>query len=468
MIEKLEEFCCLLRKNSVRVSVGEVLDATRVAQVVGLSSPGDLRAALRATLVKKVGDQRTFDELFSLYFLRGADLARDLYGTPVAELLFDLGLTEDDIERIVAILGDQAAQMSQAARSSLGLRAMDVTPLLRLAGTELEHTRITSPLQVGYHTHRLLSAMNVPEAERELERVAALVARALGEAQAQALRKALALNLAALRQAIRRHVQEEFEKQNIDWLAELRGRTLSQKPFSQLAPEELVRLRSEVSRLARKLRAQASLRPKIERRGRLDARRTVRRSLRTGGIPFELKRRRRRVERPRLVVLCDISDSVRNVSRFFLELVYTLQELFDRVRSFVFVSDLGETTDLFRSCDIDRAVDLAYRGAVIHVHSNSNYGRALEIFSARYADAVTGKTTVIVIGDARNNYNPPNADRLSELRRRAKRVLWLNPEPPAAWGFGDSAMRDYEPYCDRVELAHNLDSLRKVIDELVL
>jgi uncharacterized protein with von Willebrand factor type A (vWA) domain len=102
------------------------------------------------------------------------------------------------------------------------------------------------------------------------------------------------------------------------------------------------------------------------------------------------------------------------------------------------------------------------------VQANSNYGRAFETFGTRHADAVTSKTTVIVIGDARNNYNPPNADRLAEVRRRAKRLIWLNPELPGAWGFGDSAMKDYEPHCDRVVVAYNLESLRKVVDELVL
>jgi uncharacterized protein with von Willebrand factor type A (vWA) domain len=221
-------------------------------------------------------------------------------------------------------------------------------------------------------------------------------------------------------------------------------------------------------RLARKLRSQASYRPKLERRGRLDVRRTLRRSLASGGVPFQLKRRLRRKDRPRLVILCDISDSVRHVSRFMLELVYTLQELFARVRSFVFVSELGETTQLFSQFEIDRAIELAYGGAVIPVQANSNYGRALEIFATRHLDAVTSRTTVIVIGDARNNYNPPNAERLAELRRRARRVLWLNPELPGAWGFGDSAMRDYEPHVTRAVVAYNLESLRKVVDELVL
>ena len=235
-----------------------------------------------------------------------------------------------------------------------------------------------------------------------------------------------------------------------------------------MSPDELDRLREEVARLCQKLRTAVSLRPKIQKRGRLDARRTIRASLATGGIPIRLLNRKKKVERPRLVIMLDVSDSVRHVARFMLQFVYTLQELFSKVRTFIFVSDLGETTELFKRHPIERAVDLAFGGAVINVYANSNFGRAFQTFRTRFLDAVTGKTTVLVIGDGRNNYNPPHAGALAEIRARAKRVLWLNPEPPLSWGFGDSAMRDYEPHTDKVVVAHNLASLKRVIDELVL
>jgi uncharacterized protein with von Willebrand factor type A (vWA) domain len=473
VLDRLETFCGLLRKNHVRVSVSEVVDAVQAVRAVGLESPGDLRATLAATLVKRPGDASTFDELFTLFFLRGGELARGLEGAALAPLLAELGLAEDDIERLFAVLADQAAQLSAVARAGLGLGTGDVVSLLRMTGAGggqgmTGANRIVSPLHIGYHTHRLLEQLGLGAAERELARIAERVARELGPAAAEALRSVIARNLAQLRGAVRRHVQDEFEKQNRDLMQDLRLRTLAEKPFSALREEEIRKLRAEVVRLARKLRSQASYRPKIERRGRLDVRRTLRRSLASGGVPFQLRRRLRRKERPRLVILCDISDSVRHVSRFMLELVYTLQELFARVRSFVFVSDLGETTQLFSQFEIDRAIELAYGGAVIPVQANSNYGRALEIFATRFLDAVTSRTTVIIIGDARNNYNPPNAERLSELRLRARRVLWLNPELPGAWGFGDSAMRDYEPHVTRAVVAYNLESLRRVVDDLVL
>jgi uncharacterized protein with von Willebrand factor type A (vWA) domain len=194
----------------------------------------------------------------------------------------------------------------------------------------------------------------------------------------------------------------------------------------------------------------------------------LRKALGTGGVPFSLQLRRARIERPKLVVLCDISDSVRHVSRFMLQFAYTLQELFSEVRSFVFVSDLAECTSLFRRYELHKAVDVAYAGGVVNVYANSNFGRAFATFARDHIDAVGGRTTVIVIGDGRNNYNPTETWALAAIRARGKRLLWLNPEPPASWAFGDSAMRDYEPLCDRVEAVNNLDSLARVVDDLVL
>jgi uncharacterized protein with von Willebrand factor type A (vWA) domain len=275
-------------------------------------------------------------------------------------------------------------------------------------------------------------------------------------------------NLGQLRGSVRAYVQRQFQQRQVQFTERFRRDLLANKPFSTLSPDELRRLRDEVVRLAQKLRAQASLRRKITRRGRLDPRRTMRAAMATGGVPFFPRWRKRREERPRLLVLCDISDSVRHVSRFMLQFAYTLQDLFEKVRSFVFVAELGECTDLFREHEIDHAINLVERAGVINVYANSNYGRSLRMFADRYLDAVTPRTTVLVIGDGRNNYNAPEPEALQAIADRCRRLLWLNPEPAVSWGFGDSAMRLYAPICDDVETVNNLETLRRVVDELVL
>ena len=167
------------------------------------------------------------------------------------------------------------------------------------------------------------------------------------------------------------------------------------------------------------------------------------------------------------MVLCDVSDSVRNVSRFMLQFVYSLQDLYSRVRSFIFVSELGEITQLFEEQEINEAIEQSLTGSIINVFAHSDFGRAFRSFHRDHIAAVNNKTTVIVLGDARNNYNLPHEWVLKEIRQRAKQLIWLNPENRLTWGFGDSEMDRYLPYCDLVEECRNLNQLYRVIDRLV-
>jgi uncharacterized protein with von Willebrand factor type A (vWA) domain len=187
-----------------------------------------------------------------------------------------------------------------------------------------------------------------------------------------------------------------------------------------------------------------------------------------GGFPARLAFRRRRPERPDVVVLCDVSDSVRYVSRLMLVFVHTLQELFTRVRSFVFVSDLGEVTAAFRKeRDVARAAHLATAARVVSLFGNSNYGRALKTFHEQFRGAVTRRTTVIIIGDGRSNYHPPNGWVLDELRRRARHLVWICPEERWAWGQGDSEMPLYASKVERVATVTTLAELEGAADALV-
>jgi uncharacterized protein with von Willebrand factor type A (vWA) domain len=237
--------------------------------------------------------------------------------------------------------------------------------------------------------------------------------------------------------------------------------------IASLTPDEVKRMRAVVRRLAERLKARLSRRRKVRRRGQLSVRRTLRKNYATGGDPYKLVFRSKRPERPEIMVLCDVSDSVRNVSRLMLQFVYTLQELYSRVRSFVFVSDIGEVTHLFKSMDVSTAVDLATAGKVINLAANSNYGHALKLFHSTFLGGVTRRTTVIVIGDGRSNYNPPNAWALAEVKRKCKRLIWLCPEEQHSWGFGDSEMPLYARNCTRVESVRSLDDLNRVADELM-
>jgi uncharacterized protein with von Willebrand factor type A (vWA) domain len=243
---------------------------------------------------------------------------------------------------------------------------------------------------------------------------------------------------------------------------------LLDKSFYYLSPTEIRQMREAVSGLARKLKNLMAIRRKRAKRGRLDVKATLRNSMEFGGVPFRIRYEKKRKERPQVVILCDISDSVRNVSRFMLQFVHSLQDMYSRVRSYVFVAEIAEVSKLFADNDIQTAIHDAINGNVVNVYAHSDFGRAFKDFHADHIDVIDSRTTVIILGDARNNYNAAQEWVLRDIRERAKQVIWLNPENRSTWGFGDSEMSKYQKHCDMVEECRNLRQLYKVVDNLIL
>ncbi len=273
--------------------------------------------------------------------------------------------------------------------------------------------------------------------------------------------------LKALDDIIRRYVRMEREKRDIKQKEDQRLNQIGEKSFYYLTEDELKKMNEAVTRLAQRLKNVITVRRKRSKKGRFDIKRTLRQNLEYGGVPFKLRFEKRKKERPQVVILCDVSDSVRNASRFMLQFVYSLQDLYSRVRSFIFVADIGEVTECFRNNDAKEALDVALKGDIINVYAHSNFGYAFRNFVTDHIGSVNKRTTVIVLGDARNNYNLPHDWCLREIRQRAKKVIWLNPESRNTWGFGDSEMDRYAPHCDLVEECRNLNQLYRVVDRLV-
>ncbi|WP_243338545.1 VWA domain-containing protein [Anaeromyxobacter soli] len=462
MYARVAEFAGLLRTNGVRVSPAEVADAVEAAALVGASERGSFRAALRATLVKRSRDVPVFDGLFDLYFsaLGGAlgGLERGVVGELDAQ-----GLLEgDDLELVARTMEELLRGMSPLARAALGGDPALLARLLRGAALQVDFGAFASAGAAGFQARRLLAAAGGGALEDDaaaLER--ALRERGLGAGARQLVTATLESALRKVEEAARRWAELEG-----------RARTLRAGPLpGGLAPvsrEEAARVELAVRRLAERLRARLVRRERSRRRGALAVRRTLRRNLALGGVPARLVFRHRRRERPEVVVLCDVSESVRHVTRLMLLFLYTLQSLFTRVRTFVFVSDLAEVTERLRAeRDPTRAAQLAVAARAVSLSANSNYGRALKAFHDDFRGAVTRRTTVIVIGDGRNNYNAPEAWVLDELRRRARRLLWICPEPRMAWGMGDSEMPLYAPRCTRVATLSSLEELEGIADALV-
>jgi uncharacterized protein with von Willebrand factor type A (vWA) domain len=461
---RLVEFARLLRQNGVRVSPSEVTDAGRAVALAGLGDRASFRAALRATLVKRAADVPLFDELFQLYF---SGLGRLLDGLERG-LLADLGrpglLQGDDLREAALALQQLLGTLSPLARAALTGERGAVARAFEGAVRGLDFSALVTTAQVSFYGRRLFGAAGGGAAASDLARVEEdLRRRPLSPRALDLLSGRLRAVLDALEEAARRYAALEARARG----QARRRRSLAPSGFQALSREELARMETAVRRLAERLRARLASRARA-RRGALHVRRTLRRNMGLGGFPARLAFRRGRPERPDVVVLCDVSDSVRHVSRLMLLFVHALQGLFTRVRSFVFVSELGEVTAAFRAeRDLARAADLATAGQHVSLHGNSNYGRALALFHERHRGAVTRRTTVLVIGDGRSNYHPPQAWVLDELRRRARRVLWICPEERWAWGQGDSEMPLYASKVDRVAVVTSLGALEEVADALV-
>ena len=464
MEARVAEFSRILRTNGVRVSPAEVQDAVVAAAMVGVEDRAAFRAALRTSLVKRSRDVPVFDALFDVYF---SALGRVLEGVEKGLLagIEAEGLLEgDDLEMLARTLSELLASMSPLARAALEGDAGALARLFSGAALQVSPGGLGSAASAGFHARRLLAAAGGGAAADDLARLErALRERGLDPAALALVADRLAAALRRVEDAARRWAEAEGSVRT----ARPRTEALS-TGRTPVTREEIQRAEGAVRRLAERLRTRLVRRERSRRRGALAVRRTLRKNLGVGGLPARLVFRRRHPERPDVVVLCDVSESVRHVTRLMLLFLFTLQSLFTRVRTFVFVSDLAEVTAALRAeRDPARAADLAVAERVVSLAANSNYGRALRTFHRSFMGAVTRRTTVLVVGDGRNNYNAPEAWVLDEIRRKAKRLLWICPEDRIGWGMGDSEMPLYAPRCDRVATAVTLEELEGIADALV-
>ncbi|MFT5042436.1 MAG: hypothetical protein ACI8TX_003423, partial [Hyphomicrobiaceae bacterium] len=289
----------------------------------------------------------------------------------------------------------------------------------------------------------------------------------IGEAEREQLRDYMAQRAKDLAEMLKGLLKLDRDQAERGEEREKEHDRLLEKSFYYLSPAEIKKMRDAVAALARRLKNIMAVRHRHAKRGRLDVRRTLRSSMEYGGIPFKIRFDVKKKERPQVIILCDVSDSVRNVSRFMLQFVHSLQDLYSRVRSYVFVADLAEVTKLFKDNEIQGAINKAINGDVVNVYAHSDFGKAFKQFHENHLDVIDSRTTVIILGDARNNYNAANEWVLRDIQERAKQVLWLNPENSSTWGFGDSEMNLYRKHCDVVEECRNLRQLYKVVDLLI-
>lgn len=440
MQRPLEEFIRALRAAEVRVSVAEAMEAHEVVARFGYIDRGLLKDALGLTLAKSQDEKALFSETFDLYFSRQpfaptADTApagSEPQLPPTASPLADM-LMANDREGL-------AASMEDAARESGVANVRYFT-------------------QVNYLARRMLEQMGI----RDLERLIADAASGRAEG-GTGLAEALEGKRARLIDEARGYVERQFEIFGRNAAGQLREEMLERTPLATIDRRDFARMNTLIRRMAKKLASRHVRRHKRARRGHLDIRRTLRANMAHDAIPFTTIWKEKRIERPRIVAVCDVSRSVATSAQFLLMFLHNLNEVLSDLRSFAFSSNLIEVEDLLDAHSVEEAIPKVLDKIGF---MSTDYGRALSDLQTDFADAFDRRTTVIILGDARSNYMDPRADIMNWISQRSRRIVWLNPEPEGFWGIGDSEMLRYRPYCHVAKTCRTVKDLERVVDDIL-
>ncbi len=455
MLDVVDNFLWTLRRAGFAISTPQAIDAARAAREVGFTDRATLRDAIACVVVDSPVRQERYRAVFDEFF--SPEATRPI---PLSHRLLAQGFSRAELGTLRDLLREFISPQGGGRLRALLTGGAEFDHLLASDAVQRLLDQMNSPLKKGFYTHRVLEEIGVGRTRAALLILKDGLSDALGHQRAELLVQALMRELERSEERVRERIETRLAADD-----DSPGGPMSQ-PFASLSESEIEAVRTGVRRLAERLRGAARVKRRHRRRGRLDPARTMRKSLATGGVPFHPVRRDQRRDLPRLVVLCDVSDSVRAASRFMLEFVYAVNELFERTRSFVFVSELGEVTRLFEEEQVATAIARAAT-SVVSIHENSSYGRVFRSFERQYMSALDRRTTVVILGDGRTNYQPNGAASIAEIKAHSRAVLWLCPEPRASWGLGDSAMPLYAQIATQVLEVSSARDLERAARELI-
>ena len=459
MEERMVQFISALRAGGVRVSLAESADAFKAVDMLGVQEREFFKLSLRATLVKDASGLPVFEELFPLFF-GSAD------APPMSDMTEDMSPEEAQmLAEAMRMFNEQLRKMMEKLLRGEQLSQEELEQLGQLTGLN----RMDDMRYRDWMAKRMQRAMRFEEVQKALKEMMELMAQmGMSKQRLEQMRQLLRANQKGLEeqiskfagQRIAENMSEQQPDDNVDQLMD--------KPFNALSDNDMQKLRKEVSRLANRLRSRIALRQKRAKNGQLDAKATIRANLKNGGVPMEIKHRDHRLK-PKLVVICDISTSMRPCSELMLSLVYALQDLITKTHAFAFIDHLEYISPDFAGRPANEA-NQAINDVLVRMppgHYSTDLGYALEGFVREYMDTVDSCTTFIMVGDGRNNYNDPRLEIFKNLARRSRRTIWINTEPPMLWGSGDSDMMKYAPLCDHVVVAATLAELTSAVDNLL-
>lgn len=471
MDRRITEFIAGLRAKGVRVSVAESADALRAIEQSGITDKAFFRMALQATLIKDANDFAAFQELFPLYFSSNAP--------PPMQQPGGGQLSDEQREQLMQQLQQMLAQMTpqqlaQLFQSMMTGQQLSNQQIQAMLG-QIPAPQMSDPRYQEWMTRQALRELEFNKLDRALrELLAQLREQGMSEEALEAIEQAARENQQALRDQIGQQVAQQMAEQ-----ARGEGQTpprqpseseLMDRPFDRLDERDAQDLRKIVQRLAARLRTRLALRQRRGKTGTLDAKATIRSNQRFGGVPVIIRHRKRHLK-PKLLVFCDRSVSTQHVMTFMLLMIYALHDQLSRTRSFAFIDRLHDMTMYFAESRPEAAIETVMREIRPTRSYSTDLGAALNEFVRDRLGDIDRRTTVIVLGDARNNENDPGLAAFDQIRRRARRVVWFATEERFKWGVYDpgslsSDMYNYAPMCDALHEVTNLRQLAEAIDRL--
>ena len=491
MDRTLTSFIAALRNAEVRVSTAETLDALNAVELVGYRDRQLLKNTLSLMLPKTVDEKDAFADTFDRFFaFEDVDGATDSgaaeaggdgqgngeggtgagggeggagtaagtgAGNRKSKNRFAGVAAEDEQEEELG-LGEMASPRSALAQLLMRDGRVELTVRMAEAAKAVNLEQIQVFTQKGLYTRRIMDEMGLPDLQREINELR------VGSLPGRRLSQELTKRREQLREQARDYVERQFLLHADATGRRLREELLRKVKLSNVEHRNFRLIQEVVFKMAKKLVALHSRRKKVFRRGQLNVPRTLRRNMAYDGNIFDLHWKSVKVDRPKVFAICDVSGSVANYARFMLMFLYSLEEVMPKVRSFAFSSDLAEVTELFERNSLEDAIAKTMRD---YGGGSTDYGQAFEDFRHKCLDDIDNRTTIIILGDARNNYGDPRTEILKEMYDRAKRVLWLNPEPRATWNAGDAEMRRYIAYVHQAEECNSLLHLERVVGNLL-
>jgi uncharacterized protein with von Willebrand factor type A (vWA) domain len=460
MVNLILKFVSCSRTAGLRISTSEVLDCLNQLNLVDILDEKQFAAVLRANFAKSRREQFHFDRLYDLFFHELRQESGISHADPLSEQIQNTLLTLAAEQN-----GDKTHQAVLDFLNGDPLRFLEQ---MRQGFMEEKGQGGGMGSNLGPMIQRLELMLQINAVEDTLMQFIAAQRDRMHWEIRRDLKELFDARLASARRLLTRSgrpFEDDSKKtpsyqQHLDRLGEIH--------FASLSKKEVAAMREAIDQLIRKLKDTISRRYAAKKRGALDVKKTLRRAAGYQGIPLELFFRSRPPRKAKIVTLCDVSGSVWSAARFMLNMLYSLQDCFTQVRSFVFVAGLDEVTGVFKDCEINQAIDKALKEANIEYNAATDYGLTFRQFKKDYMDILNKKTTLIIIGDGRSNYSNPEEQILDDMRERCRRVIWLNPETRYFWYTGDSEMRAYQACCNEVRPCQNLNQLLEFIQSLVL